>query len=268
MKTYMLDKVLDTGTTYTAESDKAYIIRKVGTTSTSKATLEVAGADCLEILDEIARTHPTTYYLYDLLDLGDYYIVVPPDKKFGFTGSSGSKMRIVGEILELAPGEALPSPYMGRYAEQAKKYMSYLRGTYSHGTDTAWTANDENNVLSKTAEAGTKYHIVGPVYAKLDNLSAVHSPGDWTLRFYLQGAPWDILSTSMGDLGVDLWKCYWNDGTNYYYKPFKPTNLPPEIEPGRSFVVSMINSSGASKSPSSGTSLTATVTVGVVVELL
>jgi hypothetical protein len=72
----------------------------------------------------------------------------------------------------------------------------------------------------------------------------------------------------MGDLGIDLWKAYWNDGTNYYYKPFKPINLPPEIDPGRSFVVSMINSSGASVSPAAGTSLTATVTVGCVVELL
>jgi hypothetical protein len=268
MKIYMLDKTLDVDTTYTAESDKAYIIRKVGTTSASKATLSVGGVDCLEVINELARTHPTQFYLYDLLDLADYYVVVPPDKKFSFSGASGSKLRIVGEILELMPGEALPSPYMGRYAEQGKKYMSYLRGTYSHGTDTAWTAADENNVLSKTAEAGTKYYLTGPVYASLENLAAVHNPGDWTLRFYLQGAPWDILNTGMGDLGVDLWKAYWNDGTNYYYKPFKPTNLPPEIDPGRSFVVSMINSSGASVSPAAGTSLTATVTVGCVVELL
>lgn len=268
MKTYMLDKVLNVDTVYEAESDKGYIIRKVGTTSTSKVTLSVAGTDCLEVIDKIARANPTEYYLYDLLDLGDLYIVVPPNKKISFTGASGSKLRIVGEIIELTPGEALPSPFMGRYAEQGRKYISYLTDSYSHGADTAWTAGDENDVIDKTAEAGTRYTLNSLFYAELANLAAVHSPGDWTIRLYLQGAPLDILSTNMGDLGIDLWKAYWNDGTNYFYKPFTLEKMPITLEPGRNFVASMINSSGANKSPSSGNSLTATFYVACIKELL
>jgi len=268
MKKYLLDKVLNVDTTYEAESDKAYVIRAVGTDSSSKATLSVGGVNCLEIINELARMNPTTHRLYDLFGLGDYFVVVPPDKKFSFSGSSGSKMRIVGEIIELDATESLPPDLDMRYDVQGKKYMSYLRGTYSHGTDTAWTAGDENAVLTKTAEAGTRYYLTGNVYVDIANLASVHSPGDWTLRFYLQDAPYDILSTNMGDLGVDVWRGFWNDGTNYYYKPFKYEHLPPQIDPGRTFKVTCINSSGASKSPSSGTSITVTVTLSCVVELL
>jgi len=268
MKSYLLDKVLDVGVTYRAESDKAYLIKAVGTNSTSQATLSVAGAVCLETIQNIARCNPTSRIPYDLFDLGDFPIVIPPSKEFMFTGSSGSKLRIVGEIIELTPPEALPGPLMSRYAEQGKRYWSYLTGTYSRGTDTAWAADFEAIVIDKTAEAGIRYTMSSLFYAEIKNLSAVHAPGDWTIRLYLQGAPLDILDKAMGDLGIDLWKAYWNDGANYYAKPFSLADKPITLEPGRNFRASAINSSGASKSPASGQSITLTYVVACLKELL
>jgi len=47
MKTYKLDKTIAVDTDYTAEMDKGYVIKKVGTSSSDIATLSVAGAPCL-----------------------------------------------------------------------------------------------------------------------------------------------------------------------------------------------------------------------------
>lgn len=268
MQKYHLDKVLDVGVTYQAESDKAYIIKKVGTNSAGEAKLNVAGGFCLSILQELARLNPDNSYWYDLLDLNDFYVVVPPDKKFYFTGDAGSKLRIVGDILEFMYPEALGGAEKARFDEQAKRYYGFLRGQFSKGTDTAWPVNEENPVLTKTAEAGIRYYLVGPMFAKIENLSALHNPGDWTLRFYMQEKPWDILNTGMGDLGIDLWKFHWNDGTDQYYQVQTPQDIPPQIEPGRTLKVTAINSSGASKSPASGASITVTFTIGCIIELL
>ncbi|MEM2852250.1 MAG: hypothetical protein QW438_03540, partial [Ignisphaera sp.] len=66
-----------------------------------------------EMVQELGRLNPTQFIWYDLYELGDYFIVVPPDKEFGFTGDSASKMIIEGDIVELAPRE--PIPKLGPY---------------------------------------------------------------------------------------------------------------------------------------------------------
>jgi hypothetical protein len=265
---YILDKTIDVDTTYQAESDKAYVIRKVGTDSTTKATLSVAGVNCLEIIQNIARISPSHLELIDVVDLADLFVVVPPDKKFGFTGESGKRMRIVGEILDLAPREPLGSNLLARYGEQGKRYLTYQTGSFSKGEDTEWPADEENAVVTFVSPAGERHKFKRALYADIANLAAAHSPGDWSLRFYVQDAPLDILATAMGDLGIDLWNMHYIYDTDEYHKLFSIEDMPIEIGPGRKLGIKARNVSGEAKSPGSGTSITVTVYILDEIELL
>ncbi|MEM2567336.1 MAG: hypothetical protein QXH20_02550 [Candidatus Bathyarchaeia archaeon] len=258
--TYKLKKTLLAGTRYTAEPDKLFVVKKVGTNSTTAfASLDVAGVKCLEIVQELARLNPTQFIWYDLYELGDYYIVVPPSKEFGFAGDSGSKMLIEGDVVELAPGEPIPAVLSTRFAEQGKKYIKVQRGTYNHGTGVAWAADYEATVLSLTCGAGERHIFDSKLYFDLANQSAVHAAGDWALRLYYQDKPLDILKADMGKYGIDVWDIFWNDGTNYYRYPWDMSEMPIQLEPGRTLKVNLRNVSGASKSPATGTALIATV---------
>ncbi|MEM2370599.1 MAG: hypothetical protein QXH51_06825 [Candidatus Bathyarchaeia archaeon] len=250
--------MLDEGVIYEAESDKAYVIRRVGTNSTTAATFSVAGVNCLTIVDKVARISPSAYNPYGPLDLGTLFIVVPPSKKFGFKGEAGSKMYIEGEILELAPGEVLTPDLLARYAEQGKHYLSYLSGLFSKGTGVSWPADEENAVIDYTVPAGEKHVINRGVYADITGLAAPHAPGDWSLRFYKHGAPLDILSATMGDPGIDIWNmCYIYD-TTVYHNLFSLEKMPIVLEPGRRLTIKARNVSGAAKSPAAGASITVT----------
>jgi len=261
MRRYILDKVLNVDTEYTAERDKLYVIRKVGTNSTTKATLKIANAPCLEIIQEIARIQQSHLERFSTLDLGDHFVVLTPDKKMSFSGASGSKMRIMGEILELAPGEAIPTNLLARYKEQPQKFMSYERGTYSHGTDTTWVADDENNVIDIDVPAGERWTLDSVYYGDIANLAAAHVPGDWSLRFLVRDKALDIISKEMGDPGIDLWGLDFIYDTVAYHALKSLAKMPITLEPGTNFKVKARNVSGANKSPATGTSITVTVTI-------
>ena len=112
---YILDKALKHDTLYRSEPDIYYVVERVGTDSTSKAKLEVDGSTVLEILNTIARPHPTDANRFPPLELQKNYIVIPPDKTFRFTGSSGSIMRILGSLFSLAPGEVMVPAHASRF---------------------------------------------------------------------------------------------------------------------------------------------------------
>lgn len=201
MKTYKLDKTFAANTDYTAELDKAYIVQKVGTSSTTKGTLKVAGAPCLEIVQDIAPLFPRMTNLNQPLDLGDLYVVIPNSKTFRFEGSAGSEVRLIGKIIELESGEALPAAFAGRYAEQPNKFLSYKSGEVTTAAGGTVAAGAETTIIDFTCPAGEKWLFKHRYQAegRLDNLDAVP-------QFYFQirinDDPLDILSTDMGKKGI------------------------------------------------------------------
>ena len=108
MQKYPLDKVLSAGVSYRAEEDKAYVITQIGTDSSTKAVLKVAGAPVGEFVTDFAPLVKSGSNAAGPYPLGPCFVVVPQDKVFSFEGASGSKLRIKGTILELEAGEALP----------------------------------------------------------------------------------------------------------------------------------------------------------------
>jgi len=258
---YKLIKTLDAGTSYRAETDKFYIINKVATnTATAIGELSVAGAKCLEIHKDVSPLAMTAYNWIDILDLGDLYVVVPPAKTFVFTGDSGSKLHIQGMIGEMMSPTDFPADLNARLGTQAKQFIKIQRGTATlAAAGGSWAANAENNVLTLTATAGERHVLDSRLAVYLTNLASVHKAGDIALRIYYQDKPLDILDAIMGDLGIDVWQAFWNDGTNYYYYYIDLSEMPIQLEPGRTLKINVRNVSGAAISASAGSPLTCTV---------
>jgi len=254
MRKFVLNKILDEGTIYRAERDKFYVVRRAGTNSTTRATLSVAGIPCLEIVDVIAPKEKINTNLFGTLDLEDNYVVIPPDKVFSFSGSSGSELRIAGEVYELAPGEAMPTAFLARYTEQGKKYLTYIEGTYSHGTDVAWPNREEHGVVDFTAPVKEKYTFK---YRHGSIVTNIPTPAEkqFAVRFYVDDKPLDNVEYAMGEHGIEIFSCYLppSETVNFEFGTLK--DMPIELPEGTNIKVKCINVSGASISPSAGTSL-------------
>jgi len=275
MKTYYLDKVISVDTTYRAETDKAYVIKAVGTDSSSKATLYIDETPVLETITTLAPITRTSSNLLGPFNLGSLFLVVPPTKTFKFTGASGSKMRIIGDIVELAPGETLTPDLMSRYSAQGKEYYTYLYFSYSHGTDTAWSAGDEN-VIGYEGESGAAF--TGPVAEKwtlnnfigvsVENVSGGLTYGQFGLRFYINDRPLDIVDTNMGPLGIDVYSMPLPPADTTNEVPFMLTEKPFEIDPGTDFKITLTNVSGSDISPTAGASIDVTIYAVAIRKLL
>jgi len=259
--TYRLDKCFDIGTVYRAEEDKAYVIRKIGTNSTTKAVVKAGGAPCCELLAESAPKYPINTNLIPPWDLGSEYIVVPPDKTLTIDGESGKDIRAIGSILVLKPGEILPAGLLTRYDQQFKKFKSYQRGTYSHGTDAAWGDGVENNVLTFTCPAGERWRFDDFLGATVANVSGGLLQGQFGIRIYVDDMPYDLIETKMGRKGIDCISCHLPPKEDVNFEPFMLTDFPIELAPGRTLKISCINVSGGSISPVTGASLDVTVNI-------
>jgi hypothetical protein len=259
---YKLIKTLDAGTSYRAETDKFYVIRRVcSNTSTSVGYLEVAGAKCMEIHGDVAPLAMTGTNWIDILDLGDYYVVVPPAKVFKFTGDSTAKLHIQGTIGEMMSPTDFPADLNARLSTQAKEFIRIQRGTATlAGKGTNWAADNEVNVLTLSATAGERHLLDSRLAVYVSNLANLHKAGDIALRLYYQDKPLDILDSTMADLGIDIWEAYWNDGSSTYYKYYLDlSDMPIQLEPGRTLKVNVRNVSGGNIAASSSYDLTCTV---------
>jgi len=258
---YKLIKTLDSGTSYRAETDKFYIINRVSTnTSTSIGYVEVAGAKCLEIHSDVSPLAMTGTNWIDILDLGDLYIVVPPAKVFRYVGDTGSKLLIEGMIGEMMSPTDFPADASTRVGAQAKQFIRIQRGTVQlAAAGGSWAADAENNVLTITCTAGERHVFDSRLAVYLSGLASVHSAGDIALRLYYQDKPLDILDATMGDFGIDVWEAFWNDGTNYYKYYIDLSDMPIQLEPGRTLKINVRNVKGAAISASAGSPLTCTV---------
>jgi len=258
-ESYILQKTSAVGTLYRAEVDKAYVIKRVGTDSTGKAAIKVAGAVAAEFNSEVAPLAKTTSNVLGPLDLDPLYVVVPQGKPLEFTGDSGSKVKLIGTIIELAPGEALPTPFMARAGVQAKEYITYQRGTYSHGTDTAWAADDERTILDFTCPVGEKHVFKRFAGVNIANLAAALGAGQFGVRIYVDDKPYDIIETEMGRLGIDAYEAALPPRDALTLDIFGLAQMPIELAAGRNLKVKLINVSGAAISPSTGASIDVTV---------
>jgi len=239
---YKLDKVITQGTEYTMDSDLFYIIRKVGTDSTGGAKLRIAGRDTGEIVANVAPMRPYSSNELGPLDLGDLFYVVPPDKVFTVEGDSGDKMRIIGEIGELAPGESLPASFAARYAEQGDHYLRYDEGSKLYSVDYTWSDGEEITVYELTPATREKF-IFNNIVEVETGVSGL-DVGEAGVILELDGKPLDVLTDNQGPKGLDAYFFPRPPAYNTVNVPFSLADKPIEVPGDITFKIKLINVSG------------------------
>ncbi|MHC1623137.1 MAG: hypothetical protein ACXQTR_00930 [Candidatus Methanospirareceae archaeon] len=255
---YKLDKIIEQGIDYQTPADRFYVIKKIGTNAAAATKLVIDGVETGEIISTIAPLHKTSSNLLGPLDLGDLYYVVPPDKTFSVSGPSGAKVRIIGQIGVLAPGEALPAQHASRFTEQGKRFVTYVQDTYSKATDEVWAAGEEQEVISLTPKTIEEYKFNREVLASVSGGTV--SEGDFAVRFFLDGKPLDILTTGAGRLGINILSMPSPPADDTEEEAFSLADLPILVAGDHTFTIKAVNTSGASKSPASGSAWSVTVT--------
>jgi len=255
---YKLDKIFVQGTTYQAPADEFLVIKKLGTDAATDAFLKIDGGDTGKLITDVAPLHKTSSNLLGPLDLKELYYVVPPDKKFWIEGPSGAKFRCIGQIGKLAPGEAMPATYAARFAEQTKKYLTYITGSYSLGTDVVWINQIEYEVYSLTPKTTERFSFNNYVGASITGDTV--TDGDFGIRFYLEGKPLDNLTRDIAKLGVDVLSMPKPPADTTEEELFSLADRPIDVPGDITFTIKASNESGVDKAPAAGASWTIAVT--------
>ena len=257
---YKLDKILEQGVSYEMPNDRFYVVRAIGTNSTTGAKLVIDGVETGEVISTVAPLHKNGNNLLGPLELGDFYYVIPPGKTFYVDGASGDKLRVIGQIGVLAPGEVLPANHANRFNEQGSKYITYVTGSVQlAAAGGSWAVNAETEVYSLTPRTIETYRFAHVVLAELANPASAPSEGDVALRFYLDGTPLDILTTEPGQKGIDYYSMPIPTNTSTERTPFTLADLPIEVKGDHTFMIKAINTSGAAIAADSSNAMTMTV---------
>jgi hypothetical protein len=253
---FILDSCFTVGKTYTTDKREALIINAIGTNGTdftNPPTLVIDDKPTGPIINYIAPLHKINTNFLPLLDLGRLYYVVPPETNFYVKGATGNIIRCKGSLLKLAPGETLPTEHLTRFTEQPIHYYTFLRNTYSHGTDVALPADAEVTVISHTPKTIEKVTLNGYVMAKVSNYTP--SEEKLAVRFYLDNVPKDIVLLTTKTGGIDIMNLPYPPTNTAESEPFTLKDSPIEVLGDHTLEIKVRNISGAAISPAAGTSL-------------
>jgi len=236
---YKLDKIFVQGTTYEMPNDRFYVIKKIGCDQSTATKLVIDGVETGEISNLVAPLYSTSTKLLPPLDLGDLFYVVPPNKTFYVSGASGAKMRCVGLIGVLAPGEGLPAPYASRFTEQGNHYLVWDQGSKLYTSDYTWSDGEEIEVYSLTPKTIETY-ILNNIIQVETGVSGL-SAGQAALRVYLDGKVFDILTTDPGKKGLDAFFMPRPPKYDGVRKAFTFADWPIKIEGDHTLELKLIN---------------------------
>jgi len=255
---YPLDKTIIVGEKYEMSKARFFVVQAIGTNATSAIKLVIDGIPVGEIVNEVAPIRPTSSNCLGPLKLGELYYVVPPERKYWCEGPSGAKMRLVGVIGELAPGEVMPLAYATRFEAQGKHYLKYVSDSYSVGTDVTWVADAEYKVLELTPAGIETYKFNNIAMASISGDTV--SEGDFSIRHYLDGKPLDILTKNVARPGIEVLSMPKPPTPTAGYEAFSLAGQPIEVKGDHTIKVVARNVSGANKAPATGASWTIAVT--------
>ena len=258
MKVYKLDKIYSTGTTYRTEEDKALIIEAIGTNVTDTVTCFIDGVYTTKFNSIFAPLREDVNNALGLLELGDYYLVVPPDKPFRFESATAGRVRVKGKLLVFGPGEVLPPNYLSRFGEQGSKYVTFVRGSYTSAAGASIPSGEVATLINLTPGIGERY--VFNSYALFTaSTSAGSIPSeDLAFRFYLDDNPIDLVETEMGPLGFTSIASSYPPKYSASVEIFDMSDFVIDLLPGKNLKVRLINN-GPARTLASGETLSANI---------
>ena len=249
MKYYKLDKIFLSNTEYRAEDDKLYIIQKIGT-DLPDVKPNVDGQKVGALSTDFAPLHKTSSNLLGPFDLKDLFIVVPPRKLLKFESSGSGKVRAIGKIVVLEPGESIPNDLLARYGAHGKNYYTYYTTTKTLETDEALAADQEVEILSLKPTTIEKYVFDNIIMLLVSGGS--FNEGDLALRIYVDDKPLDILESAMGKKGIDAKSIPYPPSNTSEEIPFTLADMPIEIPGDHTIKFVVVNTRGEPLSPTSG----------------
>jgi len=247
---YFLKKILKTNTTYTMENDRYYVIRKIGTDSATNVTVKVDGIPVADIFSTIAPIAKSGSNELGPLDLGSYYIVVPPQRQLYFQASGSANVYIEGELMVLAPGEAIPNEHLMRYNAYGNMKIAYVDATATVGA--SWSAGNEIKIVDIAPPTIEDWLFDDYAGVSVSNLSAAQSYGQVNVKFYYDGKPFDLLLTQAGAQGLETLKLPFPPTNAGEKEAFKFKDHPVMVNGGHTFTVTAINVSGSTLSAATG----------------
>ena len=237
-----MDKIVTQGTTYELPADRFYIIKKIGCDQATATKLVIDGVETGPISNLVAPLYATSTKLLGPLDLGNLFYVVPPNKQFYVDGASGAKVRCIGQIGVLAPGEAMPTQYASRFAEQGSHYLEWVQGSKLYDADYTWSDGEEIEIYSLTPSTIEEYILnnICQVETGVSGLAA----GQAALRVYLDGKVFDILTTDPGKKGLDAFFMPRPPKYDGVRVPFTFADWPIKVAGDHTLELKLINVSG------------------------
>jgi len=259
VRTFPIDFVISEDTEYQTGKRFGLHIKAMGTNSATAGRLWVHDTRLGDLKELVAPMHMVETNLMGPLNLRDLTYVIPPDTIFKWEGASGSKCRLVGEYVFLAPGEIFPAELLTRYGEQGKHHYTFIEKALELGTDEAFPAWDERLVGSIEPKAVEEFTFDHVVMASVANYTA--TDGELALRFMYVGTWLDELMEKVATGGLDFMACPRPPKSTTEFKPFTFKEYPITVEPELTLHIYVRNVKGANISPAAGTKLKFEVTM-------
>jgi len=250
---YKLQKVLKTNVTYEMEKDRYYVIKRVGTDAAAKVTVKVDGIPVLDMFSTIAPIAKTSSNVLGPIELGEYFIVVPPERKLLFESSASANVYIEGDLVVLAPGESIPTEHLTRYNAYASRKITYVDTSVTVGT--SWAAGQEVKVADLTPPTIEDWIFDSFAGVSVSGLSAAQTYGQINVKFYYDGKPLDLLVATAGPHGIEILKMPLPPTDSAEKEPFSFKDKPIAVVGGHTLTVTAINVSGSALSAATGANI-------------
>lgn len=248
--TYILKKILKTNTTYTMEKDRYYVIKRIGTDATSKVTVKVDGMPVVDIFSTIAPIAKTSSNTLGPIDLGEYFIVVPPERQLLFESSATANVYIEGDLVVLIPGETVATEHLTRYNTYANRKITYIDTSVTVGA--SWAAGQEVKIADITPSTIEDWLFDGYAGVAVSNLATTQTYGQVNIKFYFDGKPFDLLLTQAGPYGIESLKMPLPPTATAEFEPFSFKEKPIMVTGGHTLTVTAVNVSGSTLSAATG----------------
>ena len=244
MKRHKLDKLFDTDTEYRTEARTVYVIKKLGTNSSTEVTTKIDKKEVTHTIDVGGPLHTINSNLNKPMDLADLFLVVPPDTTLYFDSESTALVRALGDLYRLDVGEAMPSDLASRFKAQHNHYRTLIVGTATTVTN-ALADEGEDEVYEFAPSTPEKYLLRSLEMVEETVAGApAETEGDIAVLHYLDDVPLDIESDTEGYLGVGRYSMPGPPAETTENIPFDRSNNPIEIAGDHKLSVRVRNVSG------------------------